>query len=367
MASDPKCPECSGSIGADWDWCMHCGYDPDHLKPWDWQPGAAHATSGSLKTATAKGGVDLIDLTDQKRRSKRSGRPKRKGRSKAERPEPKPATMATTSGLISLPPRPTAPTSRKAPIPPANPGPNADPASAPAPAVAPPVAPAAAAAAEAAPPLPSRQSAAPPRPEAKPEPAFDMTSPLVQHTYAPIAPQAATRTVALPRTTLSLIPVVVLFVLSGLMLFVAFSSMAKLGEGSVLSRSTTVLFVLVCLALACGMAAQGYTFMKVRVEIGPNEIVAHNRFGRPSKARICDIFSITMGTRRYLDVPLIGRPAEAPYVQMQDGSGFWLDALEGRDGEPPAPEQLAVIEALGRTVAANRNEARRNDAPGNLI
>ena len=54
-------------------------------------------------------------------------------------------------------------------------------------------------------------------------------------------------------------------------------------------------------------------------------------------------------------------------MQMQDGAGFWLDALEGRDGEPPAPEQLAVIEALSRTVAANRNEALRTEAPSNLI
>src|SRR5690349_11676996 len=53
MASEqPQCPDCSGPIGADWDWCHHCGYDPDHLKPWDWQPGMTSASGGSVQTAT---------------------------------------------------------------------------------------------------------------------------------------------------------------------------------------------------------------------------------------------------------------------------------------------------------------------------
>jgi hypothetical protein len=359
MASDPKCPDCDGPIRADWDWCLHCGYDPDHLKPWDWLPGGA--TAGSTQTATASRRIDTIDLTDRKR-MKRSARPKRRDRKKAvEEPEAKPATMASTSGLISLPPRPSVPDARKPPMPPmspADPARGTDPAQPAAPAAPAPPAAAAPPAPPAAPaPAPTEVTA----PAPAPQPAFDMTSPRINHTYTPAVPELANRVVMLPRTTLSLVPVVVLYLLSALMLFVAFSSMAKLGEGSVLSRATTVLFVLVCLALACGMAAQGYTFAKVRVEIGPTEIVAHNRFGRPSRARIRDIFSITMGTRRYLDLPLVGRPAEAPYVQMQDGSGFWLDALEGRDGESPNAEQMAVIDALTRTVAANRDEARRDD------
>jgi len=194
-----------------------------------------------------------------------------------------------------------------------------------------------------------------------------MASPISAQAYAPRQPEAATRTIALPRTAMSLVPVFVLFALAALMLFVAVSSMAKLGDGSILSRATTVLFVLVCLALACGMAAQAYTFMQVRVEVSATEITAHNRFGRPSNAKIRDIFSVTLGSRRYVDIPLLGRPAETPYVQMQDGSGFWLDALEGRAGEPPTPEQLAVVDALARSVAANRSESLQDDAPSSLI
>ena len=381
MASEsPNCPDCSGPIGADWDWCMHCGYDPDHLKPWDWRPTTHQASMGSVQTATAPGQVGLIDLTERKGRTKRADKhkPKRKARGrKNTHTEPPEATMASTHSLISLPARPKPPSA--APLPPvardgspAAPAPTPPTPNGPTPPLARTapeareVVPSAPAYAPAAQPAPRRPSApADPiealRPGAAPEQGFSMAPVLGTQAYAPTPYQSTTRTIALPRTLMSLVPVVVLFALAALMLFVAVSSMAKLGEGSILSRATTVLFVLVCLALACGMAAQAYTFLQVRVEVSSTEIVAHNRFGRPSKAKIRDIFSVTLGSRRYLDVPLLGRAAETPYVQMQDGSGFWLDALEGRAGEPPTPEQLAVVDALARSVAANRSEALQDD------
>jgi hypothetical protein len=367
MASEsPNCPDCSGPIGADWDWCMHCGYDPDHLKPWDWRPSPRQADGGSVQTM-APGQVDLIDLTDRKR-TKRAVRSKRKGRSrKDEHAEPRVETMATTHSLITLPPRPSAPTASAPPLAPAPPAARVAPAAGPAP-----TAPPAPAPVRPEPPMAQpvearrpEPQAAPARPEARAA-AFDMTSPLA--TPAPTRPTPqASRTISLPRSPLSMAPVFVLFALAALMLFVAVSSMGKLSEGTVLSRATTVLFVLVCLALACGMAAQAYAFRQVRVEVSSTEVIAHNRFGRPCKAQIRDIFSVKLGSRRYLDVPVLGRPVEAPYVQMQDGSGFWLDALEGRSGEPPTPDQLAVVDWLARSVAANRNGTMRDDAPSNLI
>ncbi len=347
---------------------MHCGYDPDHLKPWDWRPAPAQA-GGSVQTATAPGQVGLIDLTERKRRGKKAERTKRKGRGgKDAQPEPKVATMATTASLITLPtppspqPSPRARTAPPAPTPGASPAPAASMST-----MAPGATPVQAHQPMPAPDRPAPAAARPARPEPAPVPKFDMTSPLRTPTPAPMAARTPTRVITLPRSTLGTVPSVVLYALAGLMLFVGLSSMVKLGEGSVLSRATTVLFVLVCLALACGMAAQGYTFMKVRVEIGPDEIVAHNRFGRPSRARIRDIFSITMGSRRYLDVPVLGRAVETPYVQMQDGSGFWLDALEGRDGEPPDSDRLAIVDALARTVAANRSEALQDESARGLI
>ncbi len=396
MASeDPKCPDCEGPIGADWDWCLHCGYDPDHLKPWDWRPQSGQSSgqmSGSVQTAAAPGKVGLIDLTERKRRSKRADRPKRKSRSaKAEHAEPKVATMATTSSLIVLPSRPSDPTpTRSAPVPAAPGRVAATPPTAPmAPAPPAPVASSApvvdrphTARPDATAPL--RQAPAPaPRPtvaDPAPAPKFDMTSPLQSsapkfdmtspiRSTASSAPtrQQLTRVISLPRTTLSMVPSIVLFALGALMLYVALSSMSRLSHGDILSRATTVLFILVCIALACGMAAQGYSFMKVRVEVGPEELIAHNRFGRPSTARIRDIFSVKMGTRRYLDVPLLSRPVEVPYVQMQDGSGFWLDALEGQAGESPSPDQQVVIDVLVRTVAANRSEALQDESAGGLV
>src|SRR4051812_23050128 len=150
MASgDPKCPDCDGPIGADWDWCMHCGYDPDHLKPWDWRPSSGGGMGGSVQTATAPGQVGLIDLTEKKRR-KRSERSKRKGRGRdPEHAEPQVATMASTSSLISLPARPAVQTT--------TPRPRTDPRpAAPGPAMAP-TAPAPSAPAPPAPPPAARQ------------------------------------------------------------------------------------------------------------------------------------------------------------------------------------------------------------------
>ncbi len=377
MASeDPKCPDCDGPIGADWDWCLHCGYDPDHLKPWDWYPQAGQMSaqmSGSVQTATKPGKVGLIDLTERKRRSRRKGRSR-----KQEEAEPKVATMASTSSLIVLPTRPGDPSPRSAPIAP-TPGrvasaPPTAPVAAPAPppsAAAPaPVVDRAMPAAPAPAPAPTPVVARDPRPAAAEPvraPKFDMTSPLAAPMQSAPSRVEPTRVLRLPRTTLGLVPSIVLFALGTLMLYAALSSMSKLSHGDVLSRATTLLFILVCLALACGMAAQGYAFMKVRVEVGPDEVIAHNRFGRPATAPIRDIFSVKMGSRRYIDVPFLGRPVETPYVQMQDGSGFWIDALEGHDGGAPTPDQQVVIDSLVRKVAANRNEALQDERAGGLI
>jgi hypothetical protein len=180
-----------------------------------------------------------------------------------------------------------------------------------------------------------------------------MTSPLASPMQATPSRVEPTRVLSLPRSTLGMVPTVVLFALGALMLYAALSSMSRLSHGDILSRATTVLFILVCLALACGMAAQGYAFMKVRVEVGPDEVIAHNRFGRPSTARIRDIFSVKMGSRRYLDVSFLGRPVETPYVQMQDGRG-----LDRRPRGRPARRRRPTSRSSSmpaRRVAANRS------------
>lgn len=43
----PTCPECHTPIQPTWDWCHACGFDPEGLKPADWQPsGTAVAPPG---------------------------------------------------------------------------------------------------------------------------------------------------------------------------------------------------------------------------------------------------------------------------------------------------------------------------------
>ena len=41
MSHEPLCPDCSTPVQPTWDWCMACGYDPDHLMPTGWTPGLA--------------------------------------------------------------------------------------------------------------------------------------------------------------------------------------------------------------------------------------------------------------------------------------------------------------------------------------
>ena len=75
VSAAPRCPTCGTGIQPHWDWCHFCGYDPDHLKPWDWRP-AGSLMGGSVQTATAPGKVGLIDLTDRKRKTKKAERAK---------------------------------------------------------------------------------------------------------------------------------------------------------------------------------------------------------------------------------------------------------------------------------------------------
>jgi hypothetical protein len=33
-----RCPQCGTPVQSSWDWCQRCGFDPEGLKPPDWQP-----------------------------------------------------------------------------------------------------------------------------------------------------------------------------------------------------------------------------------------------------------------------------------------------------------------------------------------
>jgi hypothetical protein len=53
MASEaPACPGCGSEVQPDWDWCHHCGYDPEGLRPEPAGATAATAATASGTTAT---------------------------------------------------------------------------------------------------------------------------------------------------------------------------------------------------------------------------------------------------------------------------------------------------------------------------
>jgi hypothetical protein len=51
---EPTCPTCATVVRPTWDWCLACGFDPEGLKPNDWQPtaGPTPAMAGGAMPAT---------------------------------------------------------------------------------------------------------------------------------------------------------------------------------------------------------------------------------------------------------------------------------------------------------------------------
>lgn len=204
-----------------------------------------------------------------------------------------------------------------------------------------------------------------------PAPVLDLTriaEPVRPAPVAPAVPQPVTRRTelplsgtpavasefSLPASGLELGIAAALAALAALLTVVALSSLDSLMGGTTLNTVATGVFILVCLALGVGLAAQAYALVKVRVVISPTHVTAKNRLGRPRRADLAEIFSVTLSTRHF-DVGF-GRThtAEVPYVQVSDGAGFWIDALGGRSGEPPTGDQRAVLDRLNRIVATHR-------------
>ena len=82
-ADEPSCPRCTGPIRADWDWCHHCGYDPDLLKPAGWMPPRPNGP---------------VDLTAPARPAEPVGRPARRRRSNKLPVTPAAANPTTHAG-----------------------------------------------------------------------------------------------------------------------------------------------------------------------------------------------------------------------------------------------------------------------------
>ena len=143
--------------------------------------------------------------------------------------------------------------------------------------------------------------------------------------------------------------------------FLAVTSVIDLfGGGSGLNVVTNIVFVLVCLGLAGVMVAQGRALLGMKVVVTPTELVAHGRTIRVQRVRLDEIYSIRLGQRPMS--ALLGEPqtVDVPYVQRQDGSGFWLDALGGLSSErPPTSAQLDMFDQISALVDRSRSVPAR--------
>ena len=295
---EPACPECTTPVRADWDWCLRCGFDPDGLKPKGWFPGAESAPAPPEPPS--------------RRRRRAAGA--KEGRAKKARGD-------DTAPLRSVPPAPAqmAPVAPVAPVP--RPAPTA----------------------------PTR--AATPSVVLPP---LDLAAPSRQLTSERVFPA--------PRVAMVTGLGVALLVLAAFMAFLAVSSIIHLfGGGTGLSMVTNSVFVLVCLALAGAMGAQGRALLTMKVVVTPLELVAYGRSVRVQRVRLDEIYSLRLGQRPMS--ALLGEPqaVEVPYVQGQDGSGFWLDALGGLSAErPPTPAQLEMFDQLTALVDRSRSVPTRH-------
>ncbi len=165
-----------------------------------------------------------------------------------------------------------------------------------------------------------------------------------------------------PRVAVVTVLGVALFLLAAFMTFWAISAVVDLFDGgSGLHVVSNGFFIVVCLALAAAMAAQGRALLRMKVVVSPAEMVAHGRSIRVQRARLDEIYSIRLGQRHMSALLGESKTVDVPYVQRQDGSGFWLDALGGLSSErPPTREQLDMFDQVSVLVDRSRSVSAGN-------
>jgi hypothetical protein len=321
-ATAPECPQCETPVQADWDWCQQCGFDPDGLKPLGWSAGGESGHTTLVAPAPA--------------------RVRRRGRVRVAPPAtPPPPTSTPVDGKFSslppllppLPPPGSAPARRPVTVSADRPAPRPKGRS------------------------PKGRSPKAPNPKA-PNPKA-RRSPSVASPPAPVA-ASAERVFVAPRVPILLGLGSTLLVLAAFMAYWAGSGLVSLFHGgSGLNLVSTLLFILVCGAFGGALAVQGRALLRMRVVVTGAEVVSYGRSVRPHRAPIDEIYSVRLGQRPM--IALLGEPGTVavPYVQCNDGSGFWLDALGGISAErPPTEEQMAMLDRLVVLM-----EQRRSTAP----
>jgi len=307
----PRCPTCGTAIQSHWDWCHFCGYDPDHLKPVGWMPGAQPRTESAG------------------RRKKRSDRKSEKaGRKTAKKSTKQPVA----AGAVSVAAGPVPVAAGPAPIVQRDDD-TVDIASMLDPFVL-----------HDDEPRPAPRSSIPPL----------VIEPAPARRAAP-GPNAAMPEVFHVKPAAVELGLAALLVLMGAGVgYLAVTSTIQVAEGAsttVLDNVATVVFILLCAVVAFAAFAQARALMRQSVELTAREMTVHNRFGRVRRVPRNEIHQLRMSERQ-LPLPKEGSGLDVPYVQLTDGSGIWLDALGARSlNAAPTDEQQAMYDRLAAALA----------------
>jgi hypothetical protein len=172
------------------------------------------------------------------------------------------------------------------------------------------------------------------------------------------------QTFHVPPNAFEKLAAVVAVALAALMAYLTGMAVLQIAEGastSMLDNVATVVFVLVCALIAFALVVQGRAFVRQKVVLTSTEIAAYNRFGRVRRVSRREIHGISMGLRQFQLPGGLTQPMEVPYLQLNDGSGFWLDALGSRTpNSSPSDEQLAMYEQVVAAVESDR-QARSHE------
>ena len=175
---------------------------------------------------------------------------------------------------------------------------------------------------------------------------------------APPTGQAGEKVFHVPPCQLEMAAATVMFAVAAGLVYLAVRGVIQVADGastSMLDNVSTVFFILVCAVVAFGLVAQGLALLRQKVVLTATEIVAHNRFGKARHAPRDEIYALHMSQRQYTTPRGLSSPLDVPYLQLSDGSGFWLDALGAQSPlSSPTDEQLAQFEQLTNLVESHR-------------
>jgi hypothetical protein len=137
--------------------------------------------------------------------------------------------------------------------------------------------------------------------------------------------------------------------------YLGVTGIIQVAEGAsttMLDNVATVFFILLCSVAAFAAIVQARALLHQSVELTPDELTVHNRFGRTRRVPRNEIHAMRMSERQYPTPKGLMGGLEVPYVQLTDGSGIWLDALGSRNPTAsPTAEQQSMYDRLAAALA----------------